>query len=161
MKSKVLAFGVMAATAFTGPAMADKLDDIIAAGTLRCAVVLDFPPMGSRDADNNPVGFDVDYCNDLAAALAAITEIEGAPPRVFALSTRSRKRFDQVDYRRGDAFLFGSETAGLPQDVFESIPEAQCLRLPMRPDNRSLNLSNAVAVMVFEAWRQASFDGGA
>jgi tRNA (cytidine/uridine-2'-O-)-methyltransferase len=97
----------------------------------------------------------------LEAALTAIAEIEGAPPRVFALSTRGTTRFDQVDYRRGDAFLFGSETAGLPQDVFESIPEAQRLRLPMRPDNRSLNLSNTVAVMVFEAWRQAGFDGGA
>jgi len=51
------------------PAAADKLDDIIASGVLRCAVVLDFPPMGSRDANNEPVGFDVDYCDDLAAAL--------------------------------------------------------------------------------------------
>lgn len=75
MKSKVLAFGLTAATAFAGPAAADKLDDIIGAGTLRCAVVLDFPPMGSRDADNNPVGFDVDYCNDLAAALGVTAEI--------------------------------------------------------------------------------------
>ena len=97
----------------------------------------------------------------LEAALTAIAEIEGAPPRVFALSTRSRKRFDQVDYRRGDAFLFGSETAGLPRDVFESIPEAQRLRLPMQPNNRSLNLSNTVAVMVFEAWRQQGFAGQA
>jgi tRNA (cytidine/uridine-2'-O-)-methyltransferase len=57
--------------------------------------------------------------------------------------------------------LFGPETRGLPAEVLESVPPAQRLRLPMRPDNRSLNLSNAVAVMVFEAWRQAGFAGGA
>ncbi len=93
---------------------------------------------------------------DLDAALAAV-----APGRVFALSTRGRQRFDQVAYQPGDAFLFGRETAGLPQDVLDALPEAQRLRLPMRPDNRSLNLSNAVAVLVFEAWRQQGFAGGA
>jgi len=61
------------------PAQADKLDDIIASGVLRCAVVLDFPPMGSRDADNNPVCFDVDYCNDLAAALGVTPEYVETP----------------------------------------------------------------------------------
>ena len=60
-------------------AQADKLDDIIGSGTLRCAVVLDFPPMGSRDADNNPIGFDVDYCNDLAKALGVTAEIVETP----------------------------------------------------------------------------------
>jgi len=99
--------------------------------------------------------------DDLAAALAAIAGIENIAPRMFALSTRGRARFDQVAYRDGDAFLFGSETAGLPQAVLDAIPEAQRLRLPMRPHNRSLNLSNTVAVMVFEAWRQLGFDGGA
>ena len=98
--------------------------------------------------------------DDLDAALSAIAAIEGTPPRVFALSTRGRTRYDQVDYRPGDAFLFGSETAGLPQDLLDAIPAPQRLRLPMRPGNRSLNLSNTVAVMVFEAWRQAGFDGG-
>ena len=97
---------------------------------------------------------------DLDAALAAISTLTGAPPRVFALSTRATQRFDTPRYRDGDAFLFGSETAGLPQPVFDAIPEAQRLRLPMRPGNRSLNLSNAVAVVVFEAWRQAEFAGG-
>jgi tRNA (cytidine/uridine-2'-O-)-methyltransferase len=98
--------------------------------------------------------------DDLDAALAAIAAANGAPPRLFALSTRGTTRFDQVAYREGDAFLFGSETAGLPQAVLDAIPEPQRLRLPMRPGNRSLNLSNTVAVMVFEAWRQAGFDGG-
>ena len=97
--------------------------------------------------------------DDLAAAIAAITTERGAPPRVFALSTRGRVRHDSPAYRDGDAFVFGSETAGLPQDVLDAIPEAQRLRLPMRPHNRSLNLSNAVAVVVFEAWRQGGFAG--
>jgi tRNA (cytidine/uridine-2'-O-)-methyltransferase len=79
---------------------------------------------------------------------------------VFALSTRGSVRFDAPAYRPGDAFLFGSETAGLPQAMLDAIPEPRRLRLPMRPGNRSLNLSNTVAVMVFEAWRQAGFDGG-
>jgi len=75
VKTSFLAASVLAATAIAMPAQADKLDDIIASGTLRCAVVLDFPPMGSRDADNNPIGFDVNYCNDLAAALGVTAEI--------------------------------------------------------------------------------------
>jgi tRNA (cytidine/uridine-2'-O-)-methyltransferase len=126
-----------------------------------------------------PLGFDIDdrqlrragldyheYAamqvhDDLDAALAAIAGESGTPPRVFALSTRGRVRFDTPAYRSGDAFLFGSETAGLPQGVLDAIPDAQRLRLPMRPGNRSLNLSNTVAVVVFEAWRQAGFDGGA
>ncbi|MGD9917771.1 MAG: transporter substrate-binding domain-containing protein [Paenirhodobacter sp.] len=70
---------LIAGTALAGAAQADKLDDIIASGTLRCAVVLDFPPMGSRDANNAPEGFDVDYCNDLAAALGVKAEIVETP----------------------------------------------------------------------------------
>jgi tRNA (cytidine/uridine-2'-O-)-methyltransferase len=99
--------------------------------------------------------------DSLAAALAAIAAENGAAPRLFALSTRGRVRFDTVAYRPGDAFLFGPETRGLPADVLEGVPAEQRLRLPMRPDNRSLNLSNTVAVVVFEAWRQHGFDGGA
>lgn len=93
---------------------------------------------------------------DLDAALADV-----APGRVFALSTRGQRRYDQVAFRPGDAFLFGSETAGLPQAVLDAIPDAQRLRLPMRAGNRSLNLSNSVAVLVYEAWRQQGFSGGA
>jgi tRNA (cytidine/uridine-2'-O-)-methyltransferase len=92
--------------------------------------------------------------DSLAAALEAI-----APARLFALSTRGARRYDTARFAQGDAFLFGSETAGLPDDVLATLPEAQRLRLPMRPDNRSLNLSNAVAVVVFEAWRQQGFAG--
>jgi len=81
-------------------------------------------------------------------------------PRVFALSTRGTTRHDRPDYRPGDAFLLGPETRGLPQAVLDALPAEQCLRLPMRPDNRSLNLSNTAAVIVYEAWRQLGFDGG-
>jgi len=81
-------------------------------------------------------------------------------PRVFALSTRGRTRHDTPRYARGDAFLLGPETRGLPQDILDALPAEQCLRLPMRPDSRSLNLSNTAAVIVYEAWRQSGFDGG-
>jgi len=91
----------------------------------------------------------------LDAALATI-----APARLFALSTRGQVRYDTPRYAEGDAFLFGSETRGLLQHVLDAIPAQQRLRLPMRPDNRSLNLSNAVAVLVYEAWRQQDFAGG-
>ena len=97
----------------------------------------------------------------LDAALAVIADESGAPPRVFALSTRGGTRYDTPRYQSGDVFLFGPETRGLPGEVLDSVPPAQRLRLPMRPDNRSLNLSNTVAVVVFEAWRQQGFDGGA
>jgi tRNA (cytidine/uridine-2'-O-)-methyltransferase len=96
----------------------------------------------------------------LDSTLAAITAANGAPPRLFALSTRGSVRHDMVDYRPGDAFLFGPETRGLPEDVLAQVPAGQRIRLPMRPGNRSLNLSNAVAVVVFEAWRQQGFVGG-
>ena len=81
-------------------------------------------------------------------------------PRVFALSTRGTTRHDQPAYQAGDAFLLGPETRGLPQTVLDALPAEQCLRLPMRPDNRSLNLSNTAAVIVYEAWRQLGFAGG-
>ena len=80
--------------------------------------------------------------------------------RVFALSTRSTTRHDVPDYREDDAFLFGPETRGLPTDVLESVPKEQRLRLPMRENSRSLNLSNSAAVVVYEAWRQLGFIGG-
>lgn len=96
----------------------------------------------------------------LDAALDAIGRDRGQAPRLFALSTRGTVRFDTPAYAPGDAFLFGSETAGLPAGVLGSVPAGRRLRLPMRAGNRSLNLSNAVAVMVFEAWRQQDFAGG-
>jgi len=82
-------------------------------------------------------------------------------PRVFALSTRGRTAYSAASFKAGDALLFGPETRGLPQSVLDSLPPEQTLRLPMRPENRSLNLSNAAAVVIYEAWRQAGFQGGA
>ena len=99
--------------------------------------------------------------DSLDAALDAIARSNAAPTRLFALSTRGTVRHDTPDYAPGDVFLFGAETCGLPAEVLDAIPATQRLRLPMRPDNRSLNLSNAVAVVVFEAWRQQGFAGGA
>ncbi|MBT8103050.1 MAG: tRNA (cytidine(34)-2'-O)-methyltransferase [Gammaproteobacteria bacterium] len=81
-------------------------------------------------------------------------------PRVFTLSTRGSTRHDAPCYETGDAFVFGPETRGLPQDVLESVPAEQRLRLPMKENSRSLNLSNATAVLVYEAWRQLGFEGG-
>jgi tRNA (cytidine/uridine-2'-O-)-methyltransferase len=79
--------------------------------------------------------------------------------RVFALTTKGAQTFHQVSYQTGDAFLFGPESRGLPNDVLAQFPATQRVRLPMMPDNRSLNLSNAAAVAVFEAWRQCGFTG--
>ncbi|MCX7515364.1 tRNA (uridine(34)/cytosine(34)/5-carboxymethylaminomethyluridine(34)-2'-O)-methyltransferase TrmL [Frateuria sp. STR12] len=92
--------------------------------------------------------------DDLDACLAALDR-----PRVFAFSTRGRVAHVDACYADGDALLFGCETAGLPADVLDAIPPEQRLRLPMRPESRSLNLSNTVAVAVYEAWRQLGFVG--
>jgi tRNA (cytidine/uridine-2'-O-)-methyltransferase len=80
--------------------------------------------------------------------------------RIFALSTRGTLRYDQTAFQAGDVFLFGPETRGLPQALLEEFAPDRRLRLPMRPQQRSLNLSNAVAVVVFEAWRQNGFAVG-
>lgn len=82
-----------------------------------------------------------------------------APNRLWAVSTRGKRCHADVVYEAGDAFLFGPETRGLPQALIDELEQAQVLRLPMVPDSRSLNLSNAVAVLVYEAWRQLGFDG--
>ncbi len=94
------------------------------------------------------------YC-DYRAFAARHPEV-----RVFAFSTSGETRYTQARYRRNDALLFGAETRGLPQAVLQSVPASQRLRLPMRAGARSVNLSNAVAVAVYEAWRQLAFEGG-
>jgi tRNA (cytidine/uridine-2'-O-)-methyltransferase len=81
--------------------------------------------------------------------------------RMFAMTTHGSSPFASVSFRPGDVFVFGSETRGLAPERRESFPPAQRIRLPMMPDNRSLNLSNTVAVVVFEAWRQNGYAGGA
>lgn len=92
--------------------------------------------------------------DDLQALLDAVR-----PGRLFAFSTKGRQCYGDVAYRPGDAFLFGPETRGLPREVLSSLPAEQVLRLPMVPESRSLNLSNTVAVVVYEAWRQLGFSG--
>ena len=92
---------------------------------------------------------------DLPACLAALGDT-----RVFAVETGAGRRFDEPRYRSGDAFLFGRETSGLPGELLAGWPEERRIHLPMVPGNRSLNLSNAVAVVVFEAWRQLGYPGG-
>lgn len=86
---------------------------------------------------------------------------ELATPRLFALSTRGGTLYTEPKYQSGDALLFGPETRGLPRELLDSLPPERRLYIPMRPDNRSLNLSNAVAVVVYEAWRQQGFSGAA
>ena len=94
--------------------------------------------------------------DSLPACLAQIQ-----PPHLYALSTRGQRSLYTVRFEPGDALLFGPETRGLPDTLLAQLPCEHILRLPMRPDNRSINLSNAVAVSVYEAWRQHQFAGGA
>lgn len=82
------------------------------------------------------------------------------PPRLFAFSTKGEGRFHDVSFTAGDAFLFGPESRGLPASLLAHLPAEQIVRVPMRPGSRSLNLSNSVAVVVYEAWRQLEFAGG-
>ncbi len=77
--------------------------------------------------------------------------------RMFALTTSAGNNAYEARYAKGDVFVFGSETAGLPASLIDEFPSQMRLRIPMRPGNRSLNLSNAVAVVVYEAWRQLGF----
>ena len=84
-----------------------------------------------------------------------------APSRCFAFTTHATQGAHELRWQPGDWLVFGSETAGLPPALRESFAPAQRVRLPMRPGQRSLNLSNAVAVAVFEAWRQQDYAGGA
>jgi tRNA (cytidine/uridine-2'-O-)-methyltransferase len=120
-----------------------------------------------------PLGFDLDHAKLRRAGLdyhefaqlevhddldAFVVSVK--PQRLFALSTRGRTLYTNVQFGANDAVVFGPETRGLPQTFLDALPPQQRLRLPMRPDNRSLNLSNAVAVVVYEAWRQHGFAGG-
>lgn len=82
-------------------------------------------------------------------------------PRRFALSTRGGVSLTEARFRPGDAFVFGPETAGLPEEMLAAFPQEARIRIPMVPGNRSLNLSNAVAVTVYEAWRQNGLAGSA
>ncbi len=100
---------------------------------------------------------DMQVHHDWAAFLKAV---EPDPLRLFAMTTHGSAVFADVRFQPGDVFVFGSETRGLSVELRESFPPSQRIRLPMRSGNRSLNLSNAVAVTVYEAWRQQGFAGG-
>lgn len=82
------------------------------------------------------------------------------PERLFALSTKGERSLFDAAFRPGDAFLLGPETRGLPGEVLASLPPQRVVRIPLRANNRSLNLSNAAAVALYEAWRQTGFEGG-
>ncbi|MTD28895.1 tRNA (uridine(34)/cytosine(34)/5-carboxymethylaminomethyluridine(34)-2'-O)-methyltransferase TrmL [Erwinia sorbitola] len=89
---------------------------------------------------------------------AAFTAAE-APQRIFALTTKGTPAHSAVSYQAGDYLLFGPETRGLPATILDALPASQKIRIPMMPDSRSMNLSNAVSVVVYEAWRQLDYAG--
>ncbi|RQW61338.1 tRNA (uridine(34)/cytosine(34)/5-carboxymethylaminomethyluridine(34)-2'-O)-methyltransferase TrmL [Vibrio viridaestus] len=95
---------------------------------------------------------------DYSAFLTFLNERE-QPYRLFACTTKTTGHHVDAQYQQGDVLLFGPETRGLPSEVIESLPIEQRIRIPMMPDARSLNLSNAVAIIAYEAWRQMEFDG--
>lgn len=117
-------------------------------------------PLGFRIDDASVKRAGLDY-HEMAnvSVHASIDALRAARPhaRWLAFSARNAQRYDRCNFRDGDILLFGPETRGLPQDLLDTLPADQRLKLPMRPNNRSLNLSNSVAVAVFEAWRQAGF----
>lgn len=86
-----------------------------------------------------------------------LTEVQ--PRRIYACSTRGKRRHADVDYQTGDTLLFGPETRGLPQSMLDQMPQDRLICIPMKPGNRSLNLANAVTVILYEAWRQLEFAG--
>jgi tRNA (cytidine/uridine-2'-O-)-methyltransferase len=121
-----------------------------------------------------PLGFELDDRRLRRAGLdyrerATVTEHESLqafratvqPPRCWAFSTRGHRGYDSVAFGEGDALVFGPETRGLPDTVLQAFGETAVLRLPMIAGSRSLNLSNTVAVAVYEAWRQQGFGGAA
>lgn len=121
-------------------------------------------PLGFRmeDRELRRAGLDyheyarVNVYPDLDSALQRLH-----PTRLIACSVRGTCAHTDIHYQAGDSLLFGPETRGLPAELLEGPLVNQCVRIPMRPQGRSLNLSNAVAVVVFEAWRQLGFQGGA
>ncbi|WP_338847155.1 tRNA (uridine(34)/cytosine(34)/5-carboxymethylaminomethyluridine(34)-2'-O)-methyltransferase TrmL [Massilia sp. W12] len=89
-----------------------------------------------------------------------LNTVQPDPARMFAMTTHGSQPFANVAFAPGDLFIFGSETRGLTPALRDSFPQTQRIRLPMQPGNRSINLSNAVAIVVYEAWRQHGFAGG-
>lgn len=118
-----------------------------------------------------PLGFELDDKRLRRAGLdyhewasvkryANVTElIEAIPGKTYAITTKGSISHSEAQFEPGDLLLFGPETRGLPEDLIYSLPESQRIRIPMRADSRSLNLSNAVSIVVYEAWRQQGFVG--
>jgi tRNA (cytidine/uridine-2'-O-)-methyltransferase len=128
---------------------------------------------GSRLHLVEPLGFDLSAAQLRRAGmdyaeLASVTvhpdwascRVALGTSRLFALTTKASRRVASADFSAGDAFVFGSESKGLPAEVYADIAEDQRLRLPLVPGNRSLNLSNTVAIIIYEAWRQNDYAGG-
>jgi tRNA (cytidine/uridine-2'-O-)-methyltransferase len=117
-------------------------------------------PLGFRMDDKNLQRSGLDY-HDLASVKvhagfdACLEELAGA--RTFAVETAGRHRYSDLEYRAGDAFLFGPETRGLPEAVLDRVGRERSVFIPMRAGSRSINLSNAVALVAYEAWRQLKF----
>ena len=120
-----------------------------------------------------PLGFDLDDKKVKRAGLDyhemanvhlhdsfEIFMIAAQPKRLFALSTKGKTCYAHTHFEEGDALMFGPETRGLPNDILSVMPKEQVLRLPMKEGSRSMNLSNTVAVVLYEAWRQLDFMGG-
>ncbi len=135
--------------------------------------------VGARLHLVRPLGFDLSAARLRRAGLdyAELTEVcvhedwaacqallarddQGDERRLFALTTKGETRHDKPRYQPGDIFIFGPETRGLPAEILAGMRPEHRLRLPMRPGNRSINLSNTVAIVAFEAWRQLDFVGG-
>jgi tRNA (cytidine/uridine-2'-O-)-methyltransferase len=121
-------------------------------------------PLGFEITDRALARAGLDYAEIRAATLhddwpGARAHFAGR--RMFALSARAQRVYSQVAFEPNDVLVFGPETRGLPDAVLEALPAGQRLLIPMRPGMRSLNLSNAVALVVYEAWRQAGFAGAA
>ncbi|MFZ5511942.1 MAG: tRNA (uridine(34)/cytosine(34)/5-carboxymethylaminomethyluridine(34)-2'-O)-methyltransferase TrmL [Pseudomonadota bacterium] len=120
-------------------------------------------PLGFRVDDKTLTRAGLDYREFAQVSIhlnwqACLAALPGG--RLFLATTRGTTRYDQPHYRPGDAFVLGSETSGLPQSLLDSQPPEQRIRLPMVTAGRSLNLSNAAAILLYEAWRQNGFGGG-
>lgn len=101
---------------------------------------------------------DVHYYNDINHFYENIGYNESNAPRIFYATTKARQTYADVEYRDGDFIMFGKESAGIPEEILVEHPE-ECIRIPMLPGERSLNLSNSVAIVVYEALRQLKFPG--
>ncbi len=119
-------------------------------------------PLGFRWGDKGAQRAGLDYHELVNVKLHVTFEAyiqERQPSRVFGITTKGTCSYDHVKFQANDTLIFGPETRGLPPEVLESLPENHRLRIPMKSHSRSLNLSNAVAVVAYEAWRQHHFSG--